>query len=480
MNKCHSGGQDFKKEKMSEKERLQYEKLVLMPISKLIPFLAVPTVISMMVTMIYNLVDAFFVGKLGTSASAAIGIVLGVQSIIQAFGFMLGHGAGSLISVQLGRGNRKAADRLLSTSFFTAMGFSVLLSGFCFCFLHPLMRLMGSTETILPYSSNYAAYILLSGPALMCSCVLNNVMRYEGKAVFAMIGLVAGGVLNMIGDPILMFGLGLGIDGAGLSTAISQYISFGILLYMFLSGRTISRISIRSYTRDLRELLEILKVGFPSLIRQMLNSLSTMTLNNSAMPYGDAAIAAMSIVGRITMFIGSAMIGLGQGFQPVSAFNFGAKKYGRVREAFSFTVKTGTFILGALGILGMIMPEAVVHLFRDDPEVVTIGATALRFQCIAVFMQAFSVSANMMFQSIGRSREASFLATLRSGLFYIPLLIILPRFAGLLGIQSAQMWSDILTTVVCVFYVTRFFKEIPREDQQAPIDTAYLRAAGKM
>ena len=286
---------------MSEKERFQYEKLVLTPISRLIPSLAVPTVISMMVTMIYNLVDAYFVGKLGTSASAAIGIVLGVQSIIQAFGFMLGHGAGSLISVQLGRGNRKAADRLLSTSFFTAVGFSILLSAFCFCFLHPLMRLMGSTDTILPYSSNYASYILLSGPALMCSCVLNNVMRYEGKAVFAMVGLVAGGVLNMIGDPILMFGLGLGIDGAGLSTAISQFISLGILLYMFLSGRTISRISIRFYTRDIKELLEILKVGFPSLIRQMLNSLSTMTLNNSAMPYGDAAIAAMSIVGRMSL-----------------------------------------------------------------------------------------------------------------------------------------------------------------------------------
>ena len=220
---------------MTEKERRQYEKLVLTPVEKLIPALAVPTVISMMVTMIYNLVDAFFVGKLGTSASAAIGIVLGVQSIIQAFGFMLGHGSGSLISFHLGKGNREHADMLLATSFFTAMGFSVLLSLFCFSFLTPLMRQMGSTDTILPFSRNYATYILISGPALMCSCVLNNVMRYEGKAVLAMVGLVSGGVLNMIGDPILMFGLGLGIDGAGLSTAISQYISFGILLYMFLS-----------------------------------------------------------------------------------------------------------------------------------------------------------------------------------------------------------------------------------------------------
>ena len=288
---------------MSEKERLQYEKLVLTPVEKLIPKLAVPTIISMMITMIYNLVDAYFVGKLGTSASAAIGIVLGVQSIIQAFGFMLGHGAGSQISVHLGQGDRDAADRLLSTAFFTAAGFSILLTVICLIGLAPLMRLMGSTDTILPYSSTYAVYILLSGPALMCSCVLNNVMRYEGKAVLAMAGLVTGGVLNMVGDPILMFGLGLGIDGAGLSTAVSQYISFGILLYMFLSHRSISRISIRYFSRDYRDLLRILRVGFPSLIRQMLNSISTMALNNCAMPYGDAAIAAMSIVGRITMFI---------------------------------------------------------------------------------------------------------------------------------------------------------------------------------
>ena len=458
---------------MTEKERRQYEKLVLTPVEKLIPSLAVPTVISMMITMIYNLVDAFFVGRLGTSASAAIGIVLGVQSIIQAFGFMLGHGAGSLISVNLGKGNREHADMLLATSFFTALGFSVLLSAFCFAFLTPLMRLMGSTDTILPFSKNYASYILVSGPALMCSCVLNNVMRYEGKAVLAMVGLVSGAVLNMIGDPILMFGLGLGIDGAGLSTAISQFISFGILLYMFLSKKTITRISIRNYTRDIHELAHILRVGFPSLIRQMLNSISTMTLNNCAMPYGDAAIAAMSIVGRITMFIGSAMIGIGQGFQPVSAFNYGGKKYARVRRAFFFTFRVGMVILGVLGVLGMIAPGPVIHVFRDDPEVVRIGATALRFQCVAVLFQPFTVTANMMFQSVGRSREASFLATLRSGLCYVPLLLILPRFMGLLGIQSAQMWSDLLTLLICLPFVVRFFAEIPEDDQETTLDLRY-------
>ena len=451
------------------KEQQQYQKLVMTPVEKLIPRLAVPTILSMMITMIYNLVDAYFVGKLGTSASAAIGVVLGVQSIFQAFGFMMGHGAGSQISLRLGEGDRDAA----STAFFHALVISVIVGIIGMIGLEPLMRLMGSTDTILPFSKNYGFYILISGPALVGSCVLNNVMRYEGRAVLAMFGLVTGGVLNMIGDPILMFGLGLGIDGAGLSTAISQYISFGILLYMVFSKRTISRLSPRFRSNDPEVTLSIMRVGFPSLIRQMLNSISTITLNHAAMPYGDAAIAAMAIVGRIVMFIGSAMIGLGQGFQPVSAYNFGARKYARLRKAFYFTVKAGMAVLGVLAVLGFLFPAPIVQLFRDDPQVVEIGSRALRFQCIAVIMQPFSVTSNMMFQSIGRSKEASFMAMLRSGLYYIPALLILPMFLGLTGIECAQMVSDILTTLTCIPFVARFMRETPDKDQVSEIDRLY-------
>ena len=455
------------------KEQQQYRKLVLTPVEQLIPKLAVPTILSMMVTMIYNLVDAFFVGKLGTSASAAIGVVLGVQAIFQAFGFMMGHGSGSQISVHLGKGNKEMANKLFSTAFFHALAISVIVSAVCLIGLTPLMRLMGSTDTILPFSRNYGFYILISGPALVGSCVLNNVMRYEGRAVLAMVGLVTGSVLNMIGDPILMFGLGLGIDGAGLSTAISQYISFGILLYMVLSNRTISKISPRYRSNDPEVTLSILRVGFPSLIRQMLNSVATITLNHCAMPYGDAAIAAMAIVGRIVMFISSAMIGLGQGFQPVSAYNFGARKYARLRKSFFFTVSLGTVVLGVLAVIGFIFPGQIVGLFRDDPAVIEIGARALRFQCAAVVTQPYTVTSNMMFQSIGCSKEASFLALLRSGLYYIPLLIVLPLFIGLTGIQSAQMFADLLTMLTSIPFVVKFMRETPDEDLTSEIDRLY-------
>ena len=458
------------------KEQQQYRKLVLTPVEQLIPRLAVPTICSMMVTMIYNLVDAYFVGRLGTSASAAIGVVLGVQSIFQAFGFMMGHGAGSQISVRLGEGDRDAADRLFSTAFFHALAISFIVAALGLIFLTPLMRLMGSTDTIMPFSKNYGFYILISGPALVGSCVLNNVMRYEGRAVLAMFGLVAGGVLNMIGDPILMFGLGLGIDGAGLSTAISQYISFGILLYMVFSKRTISKLSLKCRSNDPKVTLAIMRVGFPSLIRQMLNSISTITLNHCAMPYGDAAIAAMAIVGRIVMFINSAMIGLGQGFQPVSAYNYGARKYARLRRSFFFTIKLGVVVLGVLAVIGFMFPGQIVGLFRDDPAVIGIGAKALRFQCIAVVMQPFTVTSNMMFQSIGRSKEASFLAMLRSGLYYIPLLLLLPLLLGLTGIQCAQMVSDLLTTLTSIPFVVRFMRTTPSEDMPSEIDRLYGEA----
>ena len=458
---------------MNEKERAQYQKLVLTPVNTLIPRLALPAVISMLITMIYNLVDAFFVGKLGTSASASIGILVSVQSVFQAIGFMFGQGTGASISRYLGMGDQKAATRIASLGFFSTLILSIIPAALGLLFLSPLMSFLGSTSTILPYSTRYGFYIFISGPALAVSCVLNNVLRYEGKAFYSMIGLVSGGILNMIGDPILMFGFHMGIDGAGLSTAVSQYISLAILAFMFLSGKSISRISLKELAWNRTYFAAILKSGFPSLIRQVLNSISTATLNICARPYGDAAIAAMAIVSRVVMFLASTMMGIGQGFQPVSSYNYGAKKYLRVRQGFFFTWKAGEMVLGVLGLICFFIPGPIVSIFRDDPDVIRIGAAALRFQCIAVFMQPFSVCSNMLFQSIGKSRQASFIASLRSGLYYIPALLILPRLLGLTGIECSQMVADILTTLTCVPVIIRFLSTLPKENQEAAVDRAY-------
>ena len=458
---------------MESKEKRQYQKLVQTPVEKLIPMLAIPTIFSMMTTMIYNLVDAYFVGKLGTSASAAIGIVMGVQALFQAIGFMMGHGAGTQISRRLGTGDRETAHILFSTSFFHALLMSIMIAAAGIIGLTPLMRLMGSSDTILPFSRNYGFYILISGPALTVSCVLNNVMRYEGRAVLAMFGLVTGGVLNMIGDPILMFGLNLGIDGAGLSTAISQYVSLAILLYMVRSGRTISKLSLRHRSNDPAVTISIIRAGLPNLIRQFLMSFSTVTLNHCALPYGDAAIAAMAIVGRVMSFINSAMLGLGQGFQPVSAYNYGAQKYARLRRGYAFTVRTGTIVLGVLAVIGLLFPAQIIRLFRDDPAVVAVGIYALRFQCIGVVLSPFTVTTNMMLQGVGRTREASILATLRSGVYFVPVIILLSRLLGLTGIECAQAVADFLSALTTIPFIVRFMRQIPRDDLQSEIDRMY-------
>ncbi|PWM75556.1 MAG: MATE family efflux transporter [Bacillota bacterium] len=435
----------------------QYKKMTETPIPKLITMLGIPTTVSMLVTNIYNMADTWFVGRIGTSASGAVGVVFGLMAIIQAFGFMFGHGAGSIISRRLGARDVDSASRFASTSFFSSLaaGGGILVLGLLF--LDPLMRLLGSTDTILPYARVYGIFILLAAPFMASSCVLNNILRYEGRAALAMIGLTSGGILNIFGDWLLMEGLGLGVLGAGLSTAVSQVISFLLLLFMFLSGRTESKISLRGVTRDPRELLLICQTGLPSLMRQGLTSVSTMMLNGQARLYGDAAVAAMSIVSRVCNFLFSVALGIGQGFQPVSAFNFGAKKYGRVRQAFLFTFAVGEVFLGTMALLCMFFTSTVVGFFRADPEVIAIGGFALTAQCVALFFQPLSVCANMLFQSIGQNRSATLLSTLRSGLVFIPVLVVLSQVMGLTGVQVAQTVADVITFFICLPFVVRFF-----------------------
>ena len=323
----------------------QFDKMTKTPIPKLVIQLGIPTTISMLVTNIYNMADTWFVGRVGISASGAVGIVFGLMAIIQAFGFMFGHGAGSIISRRLGAKDVASASRFATTSFFCSFAAGLCITAGGLLFMDPLLRLLGSTDTILPYARQYALFILLAAPFMASSCVLNNILRYEGQAAFAMVGLTSGGILNIFGDWILMEGFHLGVLGAGISTGVSQLISFGLLFYMFLAGHTQSKIAPRNMTRDVREVLLICRTGLPSLLRQGLGSVSTMMLNGQARLYGDAAVAAMSIVNRIAQFIFSFGLGIGQGFQPVSAFNYGARRYSRVKQAFLFTFLVSEVLL---------------------------------------------------------------------------------------------------------------------------------------
>lgn len=438
----------------------QYKEMTETSVEKLILRLSVPTIISMLVTNIYNMADTFFVGKLGTSASAAIGIVFSLMTINQALGFMCGHGCGSNISRKLGNKQGDAAIKFASTGFFMSLFLGVLIMIIGIIFMEPLLRIMGSTDTIMPYAKSYGICILLSAPFMTGSCVLNNVLRYEGKASLAMVGLTLGGVLNIIGDPIFIFVLNMGTLGAGISTAVSQVISFFVLLAMFGGDRTVSRLRFSAISWDIKDILNILYTGLPSLIRQGMMSVSTMVLNYMSMPYGDAAIAAMSIVSRVCNFIFAIALGISQGFQPVSAFNYGAKKFKRVKRAFIFCCGLSMIILGILSVLSLIFSGHIIGLFRDDADVIGVGTFALRAQCIVLFVSPITLAASMMFQGAGENLASSIASFLRSGITFIPMVAILPRFFGIYGIQLAQPVADVISFVVVMPLIVRFFKKI--------------------
>ena len=452
---------------MSAEDRTaqQFRKMTETPIPKLILSLAAPTILSMLITSIYNLADTFFVGQISTSASGAVGVVSSLMAIIQALGFMLGHGAGSIISRSLGSQNTKAATRFASTSFFTALTFGLILAAVGLTTLPHFMMLLGSTETILPHACAYARPILIAAPLMMSSLVMNNILRYEGKASFAMIGLVTGGVLNMVLDPVFIFGFGLGTAGAGIATALSQSISFCILLSMFLRGKTVSQFQLSAVTRSPAEFGTILMTGLPSFGRQGLNSIGGMLLHIAARSYGDAAVAGMSIVSRIFMFIISVAIGTGQGFQPVAGFNYGARKYRRVEKACVFTMCASFCFLSVIVAACWFNAESLIKLFRDDPEVTAIALPAFRYQCFACFLQPVIVAGNMLFQSIGKSGRATFLACCRQGVFFIPLILTLPRMFGLLGIEICQPIADVLTFVVTVPFLFPFLHQLVKMEE---------------
>lgn len=341
-----------------------YRKMTETPVSRLILNLGIPTTISMLITSIYNMADTYFVGTLGESAQAATGILFTVQAIMQGLAFMLGHGAGTHVSRALADRDADKATMYISTSFFTGIGLGLVIGVLGLAFLRPLVHFLGSTDTIAPYAMDYGFWVFLAAPTIICSLILNNGLRYEGKAFYAMIGLTAGGLLNILGDYILVMKLGMGVYGAGLATAASQLVSFVILLIMYLKMAQ-STIRFRAVSRNFKIYLSICRVGLPSLTRQGLTSVTMGLLNNMTKPFGDAAIAAMSVVNRYSNFLICVGLGIGQGFQPVASFNYQARKYDRVKKGLVFTMCFGLVFIGGFSVISMICAEGI---HRDFPE----------------------------------------------------------------------------------------------------------------
>lgn len=449
-----------------EQRQQKFDRMTKTPIPRLIGELAVPTIISMLVTSFYNMADTFFVGKINTSATAAVGIVFPLMAMIQAFGFFCGHGSGNYISRQLGAHNFEDASKMSATGFVTAfvLGLGILVVGFLFT--DPLLHIMGSTETILPYARSYMRIILIGAPYMNASLVLNNQLRFQGSAFYSMIGITTGAVLNIGLDPLFIFVLDMGVAGAALATIISQFVSFCLLIAGTFRGGNL-RLNLRDFSPSLKYYQNIVKGGAPSLFRQGLGSFATVCLNLMAGPYGDAAIAAMSIVTRISQFAASVVIGFGQGFQPVCGFNYGAKLFKRVQEGFWFCVKFCTSVLLVAAVCGWIFSPNLIGIFlKTDPLVIEYGSQALRLQALTFPLVGWITIANMMLQTIGKTVKASLLAMSRQFLFFVPVILTLPGFLGILGVQLSQPIADFCSFLLAVPLSISVLREMSHEQEQ--------------
>lgn len=449
-----------------EQRQQKFDRMTKTPIPRLIGELAVPTIISMLVTSFYNMADTFFVGKINTSATAAVGIVFPLMAMIQAFGFFCGHGSGNYISRQLGAHNFEDASKMSATGFVTAfvLGLGILVVGFLFT--DPLLHIMGSTETILPYARSYMRIILIGAPYMTASLVLNNQLRFQGSAFYSMIGITTGAVLNIVLDPLFIFVLDMGVAGAALATIISQFVSFCLLIAGTFRGGNL-RLNLKDFSPSLKYYQNIVKGGAPSLFRQGLGSFATVCLNLMAGPYGDAAIAAMSIVTRISQFAASVVIGFGQGFQPVCGFNYGAKLFKRVQEGFWFCVKFCTSVLLVAAVCGWIFSPNLIGIFlKTDPLVIEYGSQALRLQALTFPLVGWITIANMMLQTIGKTVKASLLAMSRQFLFFVPVILTLPGFLGILGVQLSQPIADFCSFLLAVLLSISVLREMSHEQEQ--------------
>jgi len=449
------------------KKQKQYDLMTKTPMTKLILRLSAPTVVSMLVSSIYNMADTYFVSQLGTSASAAVGVVFPLTAILQAVGFTIGTGAGSRISIYLGEDKSEEADRVASSGVFASVVSGIILALLCKLFLAPILRFVGATDTILPYAESYANYILIGFPVMCASFVMNHMLRCQGKTALSMIGLSAGGILNIILDPIFIFTFKLGIAGAAIATILSQAVSLVLLLVFVLSKHSVLRIGFKKISWKFDVYSVIVRIGAPSFYRQGLASISSSLLNNRAAVFGDSAVAAFSIVGKVSFIIMAVMLGVGQGFQPVVGYNYGARDYKRVRSAYKVTLMLGCAMMTVAAVICFIFAPDIMAIFRpDDPEVIRIGSFILRLQSVVLPLMSVTVSTNMLHQSLAKNKEASFLALTRQGLYFIPLILILPSVLGLLGIQITQSISDFLSMLTAVPFAVRFFRIMKQEEME--------------
>ena len=429
------------------------------PIGRLLFKKAAPTVLIQLITVIYNTADTYFVAKIDTAASAAVGVVFSLMAIIQATGGSIGMGATSLISPMLGQRRVDDASEVGTSAALMSVIAGAVIGVLGLIFLRPLVHLIGARDEVIPYAVDYARYILIAAPFMTSAFVLNNILRSEGQAMYSMIAMITGGVLNLFIDPLLIFTFKMGIAGAALATMLSQMTSFVIMAIIFFRDRSIVRLRPKYIGRKASVYLRIVRMGVPTLFRQGMASLSSALLNIQAAPFGAAAVAAISIANKLYMFVRHIVLGVGQGFQPIAGYCFGAKRYSRVKKVFWYATVSMTVIGLIIAAAVLFFREPIMVWFRDDPEVVRIGSMMLRFLCVTIPLMGFSTYVNQLYQSLGFAVGATILASCRQGIFFVPLVFLLPYLFGLEGITATQAAADLLTFLISIPFLIFFFKK---------------------
>ena len=435
----------------------KYVEMTQRPVKLLVCKMAVPTIIAMVTTALYNVVDAAFIGRLSTEGTAAIGVSFAYMTFIQALGFFFGHGSGNYISRALGAKDAGSASVVASVGFVTPFLLGTLAAIVCLPNLSALSRLLGAPAEVVPYANDYLRYIVGATPFMMSALTLNNQLRLQGNARFGMVGIVSGAILNIALDPLFIFTLGMGVSGASLATAISQLFAWCLLLGGTFRPESL-HIRLRDFKPSWRVYYEIFRGGLPSLFRQVFNCAAAVSLNYCAALYAApgqeaSAVAAFAVVTRIMMFAFSVVLGFCQGFQPVCGYNYGARKYDRVRESWLFASSVATSFLLVISAVGIIFAPQIVTLFRaEDPVLIEIGAVTLRWQCAAFPLVGLFTATGMLFQNIRMTFPATLLSVCRNGLFFLPALLLLPIWLDMRGVQMAQAVADLLTFVLAVPY----------------------------
>ena len=432
-------------------------------IHRVIPKMAVPTIVAFLINSVYSLADTYFVSSLGTNATAAVSVNASLDQLIMMCGSMVAMGANSYIARLLGEGNEKKASRVLSTSFFAAFFLGVMLLIFGSIFMTPMVRLLGATPTCEAYSIDYATYVLLAAPFMAANFVMNQCLRSEGSATLSMVGMGFGGILNIVLDPIFIFGLDMGVAGASLATAISKWVSFAILIFPYITRRSLLHLSIRNFRPNWDIVSNVVSVGSSSLFRNGLNVVSAILLNRIAGGISDSVLAAVGVTNKIMMFPFYIILGFGNGFQPVAGFNWGAKRYDRVQESYKFSSRVSLIGSTIMAVAIAVFCDQLIVLFAGtDDYMRRIGAFCILAQCVALPIHAWVAMVNMLCVGLGNAKGAFWLSTARQGTCFIPILFPLAWAFGEYGIASVQALADILSIALAIPIAIAMTKKIKK------------------